>query len=221
MVKKTDSKKPRAKKVKVVETPVVETPVVETPVVETPVVETPVVETPVVETPVVETPITPATPSKRGVRLTPEELQAKFDTLIASLQEEQAKFKETKNVDRRHFTKLIKEVKDLKNETRKTTKTKSTRRVTNGNGGFSKPVAISDELCAFGGWTKGELKSRTDVTRFLCSYIKEHNLQNPENKSVIVPDKKLQKLLDPKKSLKEPLKYTLMMRLIQPHFVKA
>ncbi len=98
---------------------------------------------------------------------------------------------------------------------------KSTRRVVNGQSGFSKPVAISDELASFGGWSKGDLKSRTEVNNLLCGYIKSNNLQNPENRSIIVPDKKLQKLLDPKKTLKEPLKYTSMQKLIQTHFPKS
>ena len=46
--------------------------------------------------------------------------------------------------------------------------------------GFAKPCKISDELCTFIGVDKGTELSRTDITRHINSYVKEHNLNNPE-----------------------------------------
>ena len=66
--------------------------------------------------------------------------------------------------------------------------------------GFTKPTVISDELASFLGRPKGSEMARTEVTREINAYIKEHNLQNPENKRQINPDSKLRKLLKLSKS---------------------
>jgi chromatin remodeling complex protein RSC6 len=39
--------------------------------------------------------------------------------------------------------------------------------------------------------------ARTDVTKHIIEYIKQHNLQNPEHRREIVPDAALGKLLGP------------------------
>ena len=62
--------------------------------------------------------------------------------------------------------------------------------------GFAKPALISTALCTFLNKPKGTEMARTEVTKFLTTYIKEHNLQDPENKRRILPDKKLGKLLN-------------------------
>jgi hypothetical protein len=46
--------------------------------------------------------------------------------------------------------------------------------------GFAKPCKISDDLCDFIGVPNGSEQSRTDITRFINSYVKEHNLNNPQ-----------------------------------------
>jgi chromatin remodeling complex protein RSC6 len=58
----------------------------------------------------------------------------------------------------------------------------------NSPSGFAKPNKISDELCDFIGEPRGTEKSRTDITRFINAYIKEHSLNKPENKRFILPD---------------------------------
>lgn len=63
--------------------------------------------------------------------------------------------------------------------------------------GITRPVLISDELCSFLGQKKGSLLARTVVTKHITTYIREHNLQNPDNKKQIIPDAKLQRLLMP------------------------
>ena len=76
-------------------------------------------------------------------------------------------------------------------------------------------------MAKFTGWNATELKSRVDVTKYLCNYIKEHNLQNPEDKRQIIPDAKLAKLIkyDSKKE-NEPLRYYSLQRFLKPHFLK-
>ena len=85
-----------------------------------------------------------------------------------------------------------------------------------------KPVKISKEMTDFTGWAPDELKSRVDVTKYICGYIREKDLQNPKDRRQIQPDTKLQALLHlSKKDLKdEPLTYYTLQKKIQGHFVK-
>lgn len=54
---------------------------------------------------------------------------------------------------------------------------------------LSKPVQPSKELSEIVG---SEPLPRSEVTKRIWAYIKEHNLQNPENKREIIADSKLQ-----------------------------
>ena len=86
----------------------------------------------------------------------------------------------------------------------------------NSPSGFAKPNKISDELCDFIGVPHGTEKSRTDMTRFINSYVKEHNLNKPENKRFILPDEKLKKILNV--GDKEDINYFILQKLISHHF---
>ena len=86
----------------------------------------------------------------------------------------------------------------------------------NSPSGFAKPNKISDELCDFIGEPHGTEKSRTDITRYINSYIKEHNLNKPENKRFILPDDKLRKILNVND--KEEINYFILQKLISHHF---
>ena len=78
------------------------------------------------------------------------------------------------------------------------------------------------------GVKKGDPIARTDVTRFITTYIKEHDLQNPEHRREIVPDATLKKLFGPAMEPKDPndanspLVYTYLklQRYLSPHFPK-
>ncbi len=61
--------------------------------------------------------------------------------------------------------------------------------------GFALPTKISDELCLFMDKEVNTMVARTDVTRFIISYIKSKDLQNPSNRKLILPDDKLKTLL--------------------------
>lgn len=88
------------------------------------------------------------------------------------------------------------------------------------NSGLMKPVVISKELAAFMGVPADSLHSRVSVTNAICTYIKTHNLQNPENKREIKPDAPLAKILGYKADSKQALTYFYIQQLIQPHFLK-
>ena len=63
------------------------------------------------------------------------------------------------------------------------------------NSGLQKPVAVSEEMAQFAGWDPKSLHSRVEVTKTICAYIKENNLQNPENRRIILLNDPLKKLL--------------------------
>jgi chromatin remodeling complex protein RSC6 len=86
----------------------------------------------------------------------------------------------------------------------------------NSPSGFAKPNKISNELCDFIGVAHGTEKSRTDITRFINAYVKEHNLNNPENRRFIIPDAKLKAILNVKDG--EEINYFILQKLISHHF---
>jgi len=82
--------------------------------------------------------------------------------------------------------------------------------------GFAKPNKISDELCDFIGVPHGTEKSRTEITRYINAYVKEHNLNKPTNRRIILPDDKLKKIL--KTNNDEEVTFFILQRLISHHF---
>ncbi len=85
--------------------------------------------------------------------------------------------------------------------------------------GFVKPTRISDELASFLSKPSGTEMARTDVTRDINKYIREHGLQDKENGRKINPDSKLSSLLKVGES--ETLTYFNLQRYMSPHFAKA
>ena len=88
------------------------------------------------------------------------------------------------------------------------------------NSGLMKPVMISKELAEFMGVSSDSLHSRVSVTNAICSYIKEKNLQNPNNKREIAADAALARILKYNSAGSQPLTYFYIQQLIQPHFLK-
>lgn len=112
--------------------------------------------------------------------------------------------------------------KDVSRELRAANKASAKRKRKAGNrapSGFVKPTLISSELAAFLGKPEGTEMARTDVTREINHYIKEHKLQDASNGRKINPDKKLNSLLNVKKG--EELTYFNLQRYMSPHFAKA
>ena len=85
--------------------------------------------------------------------------------------------------------------------------------------GFVKPTKISDELANFLGKDKGSEMARTQVTREINAYIREHKLQDKDNGRVIRADKKLSSLLKLKTS--DELTYFNLQKYMSPHFAKS
>lgn len=85
--------------------------------------------------------------------------------------------------------------------------------------GFVKPTLISNELAAFLGKPEGTEMARTEVTREINAYIREHKLQDKENGRKIIADKKLTGLLKLKKG--DDLTYFNLQKYMSPHFAKA
>ena len=85
--------------------------------------------------------------------------------------------------------------------------------------GFVKPTRISDELATFLAKPAGTEMARTEVTRDINKYIREHNLQDKANGRQINPDSKLASLLKVAKT--DVLTYFNLQRYMSPHFAKA
>ena len=85
--------------------------------------------------------------------------------------------------------------------------------------GFAKPALISNELCTFLGKPQGTEMARTEVTKYLTQYIKEHSLQDSANRRKIIPDKKLQKLLNV--SASDEVTYFNLQKYMKVHFPKS
>jgi upstream activation factor subunit UAF30 len=61
-----------------------------------------------------------------------------------------------------------------------------------GGGGLTAPKEISDDLAAFLG--QGKVMSRTEIVKMLWAYVREHDLQDPENKREILLDSAMKKV---------------------------
>jgi len=85
--------------------------------------------------------------------------------------------------------------------------------------GFVKPTRISDELASFLEKPAGTEMARTEVTREINVYIRNHNLQDKANGRKINPDTKLASLLKLKKT--DELTYFNLQKYMSPHFAKA
>lgn len=164
--------------------------------------------------------------SLRRREVTKESLLSSLDEVMNMIEEEVTKMRESssrgnpKNV--KFLRTLKKRLSTIKSDTSKVVKQKSqTKRKTNGNSGFLKPVKISSEMAKFTKWGSDDMKSRVDVTKYICNYIKEHNLQNPSDKRQILADDSLCKILgyDPKKD--GTLTYPKMQGFLKRHFTKV
>lgn len=189
------------------------------------VVETPVEEV-AVPAPATKTKKSSTAPKKQRVRrvVTKESLETDFATLQKRIEDEITKLRDsTEKVKGVKFLRSVnKAVKLLKSDSLRVLKIKpKTNRSRTTTSGFMKPVKISQEMADFTKWDSDKLYSRVDVTKFICAYIKDKNLQKPDDKRQIVVNPELSKLLkyDPAVA-KEPLTYFRLQQYIQPHFIK-
>lgn len=180
---------------------------------------------------------TPATPTENTPREPKPDVAAlplcqaniinSMDDIIASIEVEIQNIREgiTTKGGIKFLRSVNKNVKTLRTKAirvmkQKPVKVKRVNDRNNTNSGFLKPVSISKEMCNFAGWSADELHSRVDVTKFVCNYIKENNLQNPDDRRQITPDAKLKKLLNYNSKNGEPLKYYTLQTYLKQHFTK-
>ena len=109
-------------------------------------------------------------------------------------------------------TAYVKKTKAKKGAKKKTTKTKSTKKKA------TKPrnmpaLKLSPELAELLGQ---EALARTQVTKEIWAYIKSNNLQDPNNKRLIVPDKALAKVF----GSSEPIDMFKMTSVLSKHIIK-
>lgn len=162
--------------------------------------------------------------TKTRVVPTRESVQKEFEDLIASVDEEINKLRDSTNKSKgvKFLRSVNKRLKIIKNHSLRVSKQRQKTKRNNANSGFLKPVPISKELAKFTGWDPKEKHSRVDVTKYVCKYIKDHNLQDPEDKRKIrvETDKSLNTLLqyDSAKD-SSPLTYYSLQRYLKNHFV--
>lgn len=111
---------------------------------------------------------------------------------------------------------IHKHVKDTKKKKKKVVDPNKPKRSPSG---FAKPALISNALCNFLGKENGTEMARTEVTKHLTEYIKTNELQDKENRRKIIPDKKLQSLLNVPNN--EVLTYFNLQTFMKVHFPKS
>ena len=137
-----------------------------------------------------------------------EETTNEFDVLRTFITDIQTKATSLDEVSIKDLLKLKKELvsltktalsqtKKVEKLYNKNTSTKKKRKST--TSGFDKPIVLTTAAKTFITKScKGEVTdtlSRRDVNKFIHSYIKDNNLQNPENRRQIKPDSHLKKIL--------------------------
>lgn len=119
-----------------------------------------------------------------------ERLEKQFSDLLESFKTFTKTVRETMTTFQSELRSLASQSKKLRRKTRKRTRGNKTPN------GFTKTVDVSPEMLKFCSKPSGTQMSRNEVNQVIHTYIREHNLQNPENKREIVPDSKLKKILD-------------------------
>ena len=160
---------------------------------------------PVEETPVVQQAETTVVPQISGEFL---EFMTKLQTVNAMISSLKADFRQLEK-------KAIRELKVAEKASQKRKRKQGNRSPS----GFVKPTKISDELATFLGKSKGSEMARTEVTREINAYIREHKLQDKDNGRVINADKKLSSLLKLKSN--DELTYFNLQKYMSPHFAKS
>ena len=168
-----------------------------------PAAEAPKVETPAPVAP--ETEVLDKTSSAAQLMEEKNQAQANFQLIMNTVAALKVNMK---NIDKL-TTRVVKEA----------AKSSKKKKVSNGLSGFEKPTLISNELASFFGKDKDTRMARTEVSKLIHEYVKEHKLQKEDNRRVIRPDGKLQKLLVID-TAKEELTYFNLQKYLKKHFRK-
>jgi hypothetical protein len=87
------------------------------------------------------------------------------------------------------------------------------------NNAFLVQRPLTDELCAFMQLKAGEKRSQTEVTKYISTYVKEHNCFDPSFKRRILPNSALAKLL--RVTDKDEVTYLNLQKFLKVHFKKV
>ena len=142
-------------------------------------------------------------------------LDVEFSEIIAGIQQQQHQLSTLKSQVRtieKQYTRNLKAAVKLGRKNRQ-------NRANRQPSGFVKPTRISKELAVFLKKPDGTEMARTEVTKEINAYIREHKLQDPKNGRKILADKKLSTLLSLGKN--EELTYFNLQKYMSPHFAKA
>ncbi len=184
----------------------------------------------VAPTPVVEA--TEQGDKKERRTVTKETLHTDFEALLAKINSEVDRLRESKPKAKgsKFLKTLNKDIKQLHSDVLRVTKFKRNgERKTSSSSGFLKPVNISSELAKFTSWDANKAYSRTQVTKFICNYIKTKKLYDEKDKRNIICDAALKNLLkyDPANPPKDetgkavPLTYFRLQQYLKSHFKTA
>ena len=87
--------------------------------------------------------------------------------------------------------------------------------------GFTQPVKISETLAKFMQVPTDTLISRTEVTKYLMQYIKDRQLENPDNRRQIWPNDALWELLGETARGELCITHFNLQKYMSVHFVKS
>ncbi len=152
-----------------------------------------------------------AAPSQTQNDLSTDDIKAEFIVLLNTLSAFKSQITMISSQVKSLEKKVKKKMKALEKQANKN-KNKGNRKAS----GFAIPTSISKDLCKFMDKPEGTKMARTEVTKYIIQYIKDHNL--PQGK-IIKPDKKLKGLL--KVDNKDQVTYFNIQKYMNKHFVKA
>jgi chromatin remodeling complex protein RSC6 len=145
----------------------------------------------------------------------------RFTSLLEKLSTIQNEWRDVQTEIKKLQKDIVKQMKESTkvNNKKKAAKVVNADKPKRNPSGFAKPAALSKELCDFLKQPYGTEMARTDVTKFLTKYIKEHSLQQESDKRIIKPDAPLYKLLGLTNE-SEQITYFNLQKYMKPHFPK-
>ena len=162
----------------------------------------------VASTPVVEAVAAPAGPTTT----LDEDLKAVTLNLNTLKETVSAMLAQVKKLDKR----VHREIKDARKRKRRAAPVEGAEAKPRVLSIFERPTKVTEELLAFLGKPKDTLLSRSEVTKAVNNYVKEHNLKNKHD---IKPDAALKKLLAIEDGT--ALTYFNLQKYLNHHYVKA
>lgn len=112
---------------------------------------------------------------------------------------------------------VLKERKEMNKQILKSKKNKKKRSTLSG---FAVPSQISKELSEFLELENENVKiSRTDVTSRIIKYIKDNQLQDTDNKKIIIPDEKIKNLFGEHLKENDILQFFNLQSYLKYHFI--